>query len=160
MVFCFISFGYGIVILSILGKKMGLNNSVSLILIIAIVIIGQISCINDGIIFSGYISVSVGAILMYNYFQSYMQTAPWARMGLSASVFANDGVFTLRRPGVNDSPLGCYWSPYENNLMLSITGTTKTISAYNGQKALTNKQWSVEFSNVPLFNGPPPGKQN
>ncbi len=73
MIFAFLSLVYTIFAFAYIGRKKGLNNSLSLFFIIIIVIIGQISCINDGIIFSGYISVTIGAILLYNYFQFFLR---------------------------------------------------------------------------------------
>lgn len=40
-----------------------------------------------------------------------------------------------------------------------ITGTTRTITTMNELKYLSNKQWSVTYTNIPSFNGLPPGVQ-
>lgn len=55
---------------------------------------------------------------------------------------------------------GSISSPMINWMPIEIKGTTKTISAVNTYKRIENKQWSVQFTNSPVFIGKPPGKQN
>lgn len=44
-----------------------------------------------------------------------------------------------------------YWLPHK------IVGTTNTITATNSIKNISNKQWAHAITNVPVFNGVPPG---
>lgn len=50
--------------------------------------------------------------------------------------------------------------PLINFLPIKITGTTKTITAINGNIGLNNKQFMLTFTNKPAFSGKPPGQQN
>lgn len=47
--------------------------------------------------------------------------------------------------------------PIEYFLYHKIIGTTKTISTVNNSKQISNKQWSITMTNVPRYNGLPPG---
>lgn len=62
---------------------------------------------------------------------------PVNRCPMSVIVPANDGLFSVERPGNNGEDLKCYWSPYENHLMLNVTGTTTSVTAVNNPKKIT-----------------------
>lgn len=49
--------------------------------------------------------------------------------------------------------------PIENYLQHRIIGTTNTITSINAIKQITNKQWMQTITNIPQFNGLPPGKK-
>ena len=50
--------------------------------------------------------------------------------------------------------------PLIHALPIKIKGTTKTISAFDGIKGVTNKQLNLVYTNTPIFSGKPPGQQN
>jgi hypothetical protein len=50
--------------------------------------------------------------------------------------------------------------PLLNFVPIKITCGTKTITSATGQKAVSNKQFSITVSNTPTFNGKPPGSIN
>lgn len=50
--------------------------------------------------------------------------------------------------------------PLINFVPIKITCRTKTITSATGQKAVSNKQFSITVSNTPTFNGKPPGSMN
>lgn len=50
--------------------------------------------------------------------------------------------------------------PLTNFIPIKITCRTKTITSATGQKAVSNKQFSITVSNTPTFNGKPPGSIN
>ena len=50
--------------------------------------------------------------------------------------------------------------PLINFAPIKITCKTKTITTANGQKGISNKQFSITFSNAPTFSGKPPGNLN
>ena len=50
--------------------------------------------------------------------------------------------------------------PLINFLSIKITGTTQTITSINHSKSLSNKEFSISFSNTPTFYGKPPGSLN
>lgn len=50
--------------------------------------------------------------------------------------------------------------PLLNFVPIKITCRTKTITTATGQKAVSNKQFSITVSNTPTFNGKPPGSMN
>jgi hypothetical protein len=47
--------------------------------------------------------------------------------------------------------------PVEHFLPHKITGTTKSVTSINGYINLRNKQFITTITNIPLFNGRPPG---
>ena len=68
-----IAFLYIFIIFTYLGKKSHSNNIIKIILISLILIIGQVACFIDDSIKSGYISLSITAVLLYIFVQEFIR---------------------------------------------------------------------------------------
>lgn len=87
----------------------------------------------------------------------YMYTGDW-----SSNTYTTQSVDSYVRGFIynNYFILDAIMCPLINFMPIKITGTTRTIMALNHTKSLTNKEFSLSFSNTPTFYGKPPGESN
>ena len=87
----------------------------------------------------------------------YMYTNDW-----SSNVYATHSVEPYSRGFVYNQHfvLESKMNPLINFMPIKLSGTTKTIMALNHTKSLSNKEFSLSFSNTPTFYGKPPGSMN
>lgn len=92
MIFCGISFIYIMYVFALIGKQSGLRNIPALILIIIITVVGQTACILDGNIYTGYISITLTAILLYNYIQNFIRLQMMTAIDLEQEIINHDAL--------------------------------------------------------------------
>lgn len=92
MIYCGLSFIYILLVFALIGKHSGLHNIASLIFIVLVTIIGQAACIYNGNIFTGYISITMTAILLYNYIQIFIRQQMLSTINIEQEIANHDSL--------------------------------------------------------------------
>ena len=109
------------------------------------------------------LTISIRNDSNYSWYYRFIDIGQYVHSGIwDSSLYATHAVDAYVRGFIYDKHfvLDSKMSPLINFLPIKLTGTTKTITAINHIKSISNKEFAISFSNTPTFYGKPPGSLN